>query len=106
MSPLQKRLEFLFDFCCNAQSLGYCGGMKTNEMSPQKYNETFNALAQRLGCRARIEVSVRNSARYGRKVRAKYFEVTGEQSGRELMYPVDAVKFDRMMDNYPQLKLL
>jgi hypothetical protein len=74
-------------------------------MSPKQYNETFNALAQKLGCRARVEVSIRNSARYGCKVRAKYYEVTGTTTDfRELMYPVDAVKFDRMMDSYPQLR--
>ena len=72
-------------------------------MSPKQYNEKFNDLAQALGCRARIEIRLLRA----RTVIAKYYEVTGTTTGdRELMYPVDAAKFDRLLDSYPQLRAI
>lgn len=81
--------------------------MTTTSQSPAKFSETFNRAAEALGCRARIEVSVKNSARYGRKNSAKFFEMRGyTTAARELIYPIDASRFDMMLDRYPSLRAL
>jgi hypothetical protein len=78
-----------------------------NNMTPKQFNDTFNALAQKIGSRARIEITVRNSAKSGRKVSSKFYEVTGTTTDdRELMYPITAAKFDWMLDSHPQLREL
>jgi hypothetical protein len=98
------------DSICNSVDISEAAWLiahMTNEMTAAQYNEAFNSMAQELGCAARIEITVRNSARYGRKVLSKFFKVTGTTTGdRELMYPIDVVSFDKMLDSYPQLRAI
>jgi hypothetical protein len=71
--------------------------MKTTAKNTKQIKNTFNTLAQELGCKARICGNARN-------IELQMWTGSVTSDGYEIVVKIDAVKFGQLISKYPQLQ--